>query len=555
MKNRNFSALLLIIISLACFTLTVGTQAAQQQNGSKLTVYVSALRGECLAGQDSKYITVKGRSMRRSHLAPEQSLTPLEFFSEDSSTRNQIEELFSKQKNLSVVKTAEAADFAFCVCTQFRGGDWNGYDRLGVTASAVSSVRFSRFPASPKLIKESAFWHKDNLLPAPTERYEPSRTGANADIYIYQNYVGGDLPKDLAKQFLEELPGLTEKIAALPKATTNAGEPMAAKTQPRLNKPVETETQALPTNSLQPAGNNSESVRIQTTLVTVPVTVTNKNGHAVSGLTPQDFSLYEDKIKQELASFGQLQQPFHVVMMIDRSCNVGSVQSEEFKEAGLYFFDRLPPKSKMMVVSFAREVLIESEFTEDREKLGRAFSRRISVGDSVSQRLNDALEFVLKGRLHNVKGRKIIILFTNGEDNGSELANWRDPAKRLAEEDVTVFPVDPVNAISARMGTQLGLRRLVATASNRAKTLERIAEETGGAYYLLPSIGHAPQAFASIAGTLNQFYWLSYYPTNDTRDNRFRQIKVEVNRPEAKARARKGYQAGGSGVLAERQSK
>lgn len=554
MKNANFSALMLTAISLAFLTFTASSSTAQQKKTPLFAVYVSALEGECLAGQDSNYVHAKGRLTRRSHLAPEKSLAPLEFFSEDSSTRNQIEEIFSKQKNLRVVRTPKEADFAFCACKQTRGGDVNGYERLGVVASAVSMAQFSRSPASPKLLKAAAFWHKDNLSPAPTERNDFSDAGVSKSIYVYQDFVENMLPKDLAKQFLQDLPGLTEKIAALPKASSPASEPAAAKMRPSLNNPSEAETRVTSADAAPIAGSDPERMRIQTTLVTVPVTVLNKNSHALSGLKQQDFSVYEDNVKQELASFGQLQQPFHVVMMIDRSCNVGSVQGEDFKEAAMYFFDRLPPKSKMMVVSFSREVLIETEFTEDREKLAQAFSRRLNfVG--TTQRLNDALEFVLTGRLNQVKGRKVIVLFTNGEDVGSQFANWNDPAKRLAEADVTVFPVDPANPHLARMGSGLGLRRLSARASERAKMLERIAEETGGAYYPLPSIGQAPQAFASIADTLEQFYWLSYYPANDTKDNRFRRVKVEVNRPEAKVRARKGYQAAGAEKLAERQSK
>lgn len=552
MKNGSFSTIMLTAISLACLAFTASPRAAQQQNSSPVAVYVSALEGECLAGQDSAYTHVKGRLARRSHLAPEKSLVPLEFFSEDSSTQNQIEDLFSKQKNLRVVRTLKEADFVFCVCTQYRGGDWNGYERLGVLASAVSATQFSRSPASPRALKSAAFWHKDNLLPRPPERHDFGGADANASIYIYQDFIGRDLPKDLAKQFLQDLPGLTEKITLLPKVPMLAGEPAAAKKRPSLEHPSETVRQTTPADPVQIAGSDAGRVRIQTTLVTLPVTAMDKNGHALPGLKPQEVSLYEDNVKQELASFGQLQQPFHVVMMIDRSCNSGSIQGDDFKEAALYFFDRLPPKSKMMVVSFSREVLIETEFTDDREKLASAFARKLSfVG--TTQRLNDALEFVLAGRLDQVKGRKVIVLFTNGEDAGSRMANWKDPVKRLGEADVIVYPVDAANVHLVRMGVTLP--RLQAKGFQRARILENMAQETGGAYYQMPSIGHAPQIFASIADTLQQSYWLSYYPTNDSRDNRYRRIKVEINRPEAKVRARKGYQADGPEKTSKHQSR
>lgn len=533
---------MLTVTSFACLAFIASSSTAQQQSTSSYTVYVSALEGECLAGQDSIYVHTKGRLIRRSHLAPEKSLAPLEFFSEDSSTRNQIEDLFSKQKNLRVVKTPKEADFAFCVCTQYRGGDIYGYERLGALASAVSVAQFSRSPASPRILKTAAFWHKNNLLPAPPERHDVGGADANTSIiYVYQDFIEGDLPKDLAKQFLQDLPGLTEKISVLPKAPMFADESVAVKKRPSLDKQSEAETLPTPAETVQIAASDINRMRIQTTLVNLPVTVLDKKGYALPGLKQQDFQLYEDNVKQELANFGQIQQPFHVVMMIDRSCNVGSIQGDDFNEAALYFFDRLPPKSKMMVVSFSREVLMETEFTDDREKLARAFSRKLSfVG--TTQRLNDALEFALAGRLDQVKGRKAIILFTDGVDVGSRMANWGNPIKRLREADVIVYPVDPTNIHLARMG----LRRLEARASQRANFLENLAEETGGAYYQLPSIGHAPRVFASIADNMQQFYWLSYYPANDTRDNRYRRIKVEINRPEAKVRARKGYQAAGS---------
>ena len=535
------SIVMLTVASFAYLAFTASSSTAQQQNASSFAVYVSALEGECLAGQDSIYSKREGRRARLSHLAPEKSLAPLEFFETDSLTRKQIEELFSKQKNLRVVKAAAEADFVFCVCTQYLGVGSGSYERLGVLASAVPGAQFSRFPASPRELKSTAFWHKNNLLPTVTERVDFGGAGLNTSITVYRNFIEENLPKDLAKQFLQDLPGLTKKIAALPKAPVLVDEPVAMKKLPGLDKQPEAKAQPTPVEPVQRAGSDANRMRIQTTLVNLPVTVMDKNGQALAGLKQQDFQLYEDNVKQELAGFGQIQQPFHVVMMIDRSCNVGSIQGDDFKDAALYFFDRLPPKSKMMVVSFSREVLIETEFTDDRESLARAFTRRLTfVG--TTQRRNDALEFVLASRLDEIKGRKAIVLFTNGEDFGSRIADWGNPVKRLREADVIVFPVHPINIQLARLGPP----RLVAKASQRADSLENLAEETGGAYYQMPSIGHAPQVFASIADNMQQFYWLSYYPTNDSRDNRYRRIKVEINRPEAKVRARKGYQAAGS---------
>lgn len=538
--------LLLAAAGIVCLAFDGKLGAAQEANARLFSVYVSALEGECLAGQDSIYIQIKGRLTRRSQLPPEKSLTPLEFFSEDASTRNQIEDLFSKQKNLRVVRTLKEADFAFCVCTQFRGGDRNAYERLGVLAMAVSAAQFSQSPDSPKDLKSAAFWHADNLKFAMPERIDAGQAGS---IYVYQDFIERKLPNDLAKRFLQDLPGLTEKIAALRKAPLLVNEPASVKKRPGLDRKSEDRSQTNPTGIQPIAGSDPDRMRIQTTLVTLPVTVVDKNGHALPGLKQQDFQVYEDNVKQELAGFGQTQQPFHVVLMIDRSCNAGSIQGEDFKEAALYFFDRLPPKSKMMVVSFSREVLIETEFTDDRELLARAFSRRLNFVGS-TQRLHDALEFVLTGRLDRVKGQKAIILFTNGQDHGSRMVDWSNPSKRLKEADVIVYPVYPGGLISP-----LNPLQRHAKVAQKASILENLAEETGGAYYLLPSIGHAPLLFANIADDMQRFYWLSYYPANDSRDNRYRRINVEINRSEAKVRTRKGYQAAGTEKISESRSK
>ncbi|HEV2667959.1 MAG TPA: VWA domain-containing protein, partial [Blastocatellia bacterium] len=172
-------------------------------------------------------------------------------------------------------------------------------------------------------------------------------------------------------------------------------------------------------------------------------------------------------------------------------------------------------------------------------------------------RVQDALDLTLTERLDNIQGRKAIVAFTDGVDNLSRLATWKDVTARVEESGVIVYPVRydtmaDVTPAFAATGLPRNVSVTVAGGNKEeydraAQSLKNLAAVSGGRYYEVETIFDAKRAFANIAEELRRYYWLGYYPPNTAHDGKYRKISVAVSKPEAVLRARQGYRAPGDG--------
>src|SRR5262245_25508858 len=189
----------------------------------------------------------------------------------------------------------------------------------------------------------------------------------------------------------------------------------------------------------QPGSQQSEgaTIKVETALVTFPVSVLDKNGKFIPHLMKSDFHIYEDNIEQEIASFADVEAPFNVVLLLDTSRST-RFKIEDIQRAAIAFVNKLRPDDRVMIVSFDSDIYIDSEFTSDREVLRRAIRETHTGG---STRLYDAVDLVITERLSRVQGRKAIVLFTDGVDTASQLATDRSTLARVDESGVLVYPV------------------------------------------------------------------------------------------------------------------
>src|SRR5205823_67884 len=164
-----------------------------------------------------------------------------------------------------------------------------------------------------------------------------------------------------------------------------------------------------------------EVVRVNASLVTVPVSVLDRDGRFIGGLRKQDFRIFEDGSEQQVAYFAPVEQPFTVALVIDTS---GSTQFkiEDMQEAAIAFLDQLKPNDRVIVVSFDDKIRVLSEATNDRALLRDAI-RRTHTGDGT--RLYDAVDQIINQQLAHVQGRKAIVLFTDGVDTASKRATYQ----------------------------------------------------------------------------------------------------------------------------------
>jgi Ca-activated chloride channel homolog len=299
--------------------------------------------------------------------------------------------------------------------------------------------------------------------------------------------------------------------------------------------------------SSQPAGApkppvEGATVRIETSLVSIPVAVLDRQGRFVPGLRKDDFRIFEDEVEQEIEWFAAVEVPFHLVLLLDTSRST-VFRLEEIQQAAIDFVNQLRPQDRVMVISFDDALSVDSEFTSDRLQLRQAI-RNTRTGTST--RLYDAVELAITERLDELGGRKAIVLFTDGTDTASRLANSRSTVVRVEESDVLVYVVqydtdnDLQNLIFGR-GVVIG--GMKSKGHRDSGYLRELAEHSGARLYPAENVPSLDRAFTQIAGELRNQYWLSYYPTKAARDGSYRRLRVSVNRSHVVLRAREGYRA------------
>ncbi|HMJ09257.1 MAG TPA: VWA domain-containing protein, partial [Pyrinomonadaceae bacterium] len=305
-----------------------------------------------------------------------------------------------------------------------------------------------------------------------------------------------------------------------------------------------------------PAVENGEEVlKVETDLVTIPVSVFDRNGLYIPDLRQSDFTVFEDGKQQTITYFGSSDKPFTVVLLLDTSLST-SYRIEEIQDAAIAFVNLLKPQDQVMVIEFDGNRHILSEPTNDRQRLMKAI-KKADFGYGTS--LYDTVDFVLAKRLSAVSGRKAIVLFTDGVDTTSHKSGY-DSTLDLAEESETlVFPIyyntfsensggifspSPSQQILVQPGT-------VSEYILGKKYLEDLASYTGGRVFRPEATpGGLTAAFEGIAEELRRQYNIGYIPADDGKPGQRKVIKVRVTRPNLIIRARDSYIVGANAPAA-----
>ena len=327
---------------------------------------------------------------------------------------------------------------------------------------------------------------------------------------------------------------------------------------------------------------DEEILKISTDLVSIPVSVFDRKGRYVFDLKKEEFEIFEDGKPQEITFFGNTEQPFTVVMMLDISLST-RFKIDEIQRAAIAFVSQLRPQDRMMVVAFAEDVYVLSEFTSDRAQLTRAIrTAKFRQGTS----LYDAFDFVVHRHLNPVEGRKAIVLFTDGVDTTSRKA-WLEKNLRDADEsEALIFPIEyetfadvkkmerDGGATTPQDGPEiqgpLPLPSIILDRDSKDKDkpgktndpvvkipgtspkdyevaenyLRELSERSGGRLQRANNLYDLAGAFERIAQELRQQYSLGYYPPDVEKTGVPRKIKVKVTRPNLVVKAREYYSVG-----------
>jgi Ca-activated chloride channel homolog len=321
------------------------------------------------------------------------------------------------------------------------------------------------------------------------------------------------------------------------------------------------------------SADDGEVLRVDTTLVTVPVSAMGRDGRYITDLQKADFRLFENGVEQEIAYFAEVEKPFTVVLVLDTSASMWS-KLGTIKDAAAAFVEQLRPDDQVAVISFGRGLKVWCEVTGDRQKIRKSIG---DVGKGLSTRLYDAMDKVMLNQIKRIQGRKAIVLFTDGVDAKSEKATYESTIRDAEELDALIYPIlydtyDPKadkggSSTSTTPSIQSGLPSIFrkiplpiltqgsggnnnsGSGTSRAeydrgeRYLRQLAELTGGTVYEAQrDLSYLRMAFSNIAEELRRQYSLGYYPASSsaTGNSRYR-IKVRVNRPDVSVRARSTY--------------
>jgi Ca-activated chloride channel family protein len=286
-----------------------------------------------------------------------------------------------------------------------------------------------------------------------------------------------------------------------------------------------------------PAGDQTQrqapAFRAGVELVSLNVTVT-EGSHYVTDLTQDDFSVFEDGVKQDVTFFNSAHLPIALALLLDTSASMDT-KLPTAQEAAIGFARRLREQDLAEVIDFDSRVVVLQNFTNSAADLEQAI-RRTSAGGSTSMynAVYIALKDLKKVVARNVEEirRQAIVGLSDGEDTSS------------------LLPFEEVLDLAKRSETAIytiGLRENDATSSGSKLfreaefVLRQLSQETGGRAFFPNRIAELAGVYGQISDELSSVYTVGYTSKNGKRDGAWRRVVVRVNRPNNTARTKQGY--------------
>jgi VWFA-related protein len=303
-------------------------------------------------------------------------------------------------------------------------------------------------------------------------------------------------------------------------------------------------------------------VRTDVSLVQLNVGVVDKDGRAVTSLSRNDFSVYEDGVRQSISQFEPTNAPFSVVLLLDMSGSTINFR-QQLKLATTRFLDVLAPADRVAVVQFNAKVKKLAQFSDDRRRTAYAIDIAEGAGET---HLYEALRYGLKELEKEGKRRKAIVVLTDGLDTQMRNVDRTAVSKAQTDEEalaaikpeasaslnavlnaadrqgVTIYPLALPSGDPKRLPIPgPDITGIYSAARTR---LQSLANRTGGRLTEINRIDQMARLYVEVAADLRTLYTVAYQvPTDRPRDGKWHEIKVEVTHPELLARTRPGYYA------------
>lgn len=285
-------------------------------------------------------------------------------------------------------------------------------------------------------------------------------------------------------------------------------------------------------------------IKINTVLLNVPVVVSDRDGRNITGLKKDDFSIYQEGVKQTIEFFANTEEPMNVAILIDTSYSTKEVLGS-MKKAAKSFVGTIGPQDKGMVLSFDYEITTLSKLTSKIDELRGGIDGATTTsltGPSNPEDLMppgtlfDAIYRVINKDFAGAKGRKAIIILTDGFEGGKKIEGAELKAS-LTESDTIVYPIIFVSRGTIRLLPKNQKTVTLDELLNYAPYMRYCADLTGGRVFSADTSDFST-AFQKIADELKRQYVIGFYPTN-AEGGKSANITIKVNRDGAVVRSKK----------------
>ena len=292
-----------------------------------------------------------------------------------------------------------------------------------------------------------------------------------------------------------------------------------------------------------PQGENPQgTVKIPVRRVRLPITVTDKKGQFVPGLTKEDFLILEDKIPQTIETFSDdlsLTTPLYIAVLMDTSpSTAGKLKFQQ--ESAMNFIHTIvkPRKDRVLFATFDDEISLRQDFTDRLDLLDKAVYGVKKMGTQTA--LFDAIWQFCDEKMRTVPGRRVLLVVSDGADTYSR-ADIRDAIDIAQRTETTIFAISTKAGFLATVpGVEAGQ-----VSDKKDKDLQTLSEETGGMAFFTGDMLSLERSFSRISKELRAQYLVTYNPTNKDYDGKFRKIDVTLaeRRGDLKVRTKRGYKA------------
>jgi VWFA-related protein len=276
-------------------------------------------------------------------------------------------------------------------------------------------------------------------------------------------------------------------------------------------------------------------IRMDVDLVNLLCTVRDKNGNYVKDLSKDDFTVLDDGRRQAITHFArEVDTPLTVALLLDVSGSVTNVLDQETAAANQFFSHVLRPGDRALLVGFAQYVVVWQDLTSSRENLARTLEERAGPMPLLPERpppragtlLRDAVNMVALQKLRRIPGRKVMVLITDGEDNGSRVTLDAD-IQAAQQSDAVIYGIHYEDA-----GASYGTGQHV---------LELLSGPTGGRTFHVSKKMTLENVFSTIEEEMRNQYAIGYPLPGKTDVPVFHKVDVKVLRPGLKVQTRNGY--------------